>query len=272
MAADGSAEVRLTDDSGTDGTPAWSPDGRTIVFVSDRTGSDQIWLMNADGSGQTQLTHGEGANQVPAYSPDGTRIAFVSDRSGSVEVWSMAADGTDLRNLTRSPSRANGQWSVGWSPDGRSIIYASSALPSAENLPIVRVDLGAAGALLEALVLASVALLLVGLGPPLGTFAFVLGLTVALAAFVSDEWRFVPAAILGGLAIDLLLARVDSRHRPFVAAAGLPAALVLGLGATLIVTGSLGWTPTLWLGVAAASAGIGLGLASLTRWSARRSA
>jgi hypothetical protein len=41
------------------------------------------------------------------------------------------------------------------------------------------------------------------------------------------------------------------------------------MGATLIVTGSLGWTPTLWLGVATASAGIGLGLAALSSWTAR---
>ena len=58
---DGSNQVQLTVAAGDNYMPASSPDGRFIVFVSDRKGSSNIWRMNADdGSEPTQLTHGDG--------------------------------------------------------------------------------------------------------------------------------------------------------------------------------------------------------------------
>src|SRR5262245_15512742 len=59
MRADGSFRRRLTDDASIDANPAWSPDGREIVFRSDRSvEGTELWKMNADGSGQVQLTFG----------------------------------------------------------------------------------------------------------------------------------------------------------------------------------------------------------------------
>ena len=52
---DGSGLQRLTNDPANDGLPTWSPDGRSIAFVSDRGGAWAIWVMNADGTGQTAL-------------------------------------------------------------------------------------------------------------------------------------------------------------------------------------------------------------------------
>jgi Tol biopolymer transport system component len=100
--------------------PMWSPDGRRIVFVSDRTEDDEIWVMNADGSGQRNLSRSKGSDYVPFWSPDGSRIAFTSDRGDDPEVYVMNADGTDQVDVTRSPGIDLGP---AWSPDGTKIAY-----------------------------------------------------------------------------------------------------------------------------------------------------
>ena len=58
--------------------PAWSPDGRTIVFVSWRDGNGEVYAMDADGSTPRNLTRNPAKDVRPAWSPDGRRIAFVS--------------------------------------------------------------------------------------------------------------------------------------------------------------------------------------------------
>ena len=59
--------VALTDGKSRDDQPAWSPDGRYIAFVSERTGDAEIFLMRADGSGQTRLTRAPGADWLPRW-------------------------------------------------------------------------------------------------------------------------------------------------------------------------------------------------------------
>ena len=58
--------------------PAWSPDGRTIVFVSWRDGNGEVYAMDADSSSPRNLTQDPAKDVRPAWSPDGRRIAFVS--------------------------------------------------------------------------------------------------------------------------------------------------------------------------------------------------
>ena len=82
--------------------PAWSPDGRTIVFVSGRDGNGEVYAMNADGSEPRNLTQHPANDVRPAWSPEGRRIAFVSRRDGNSEIYVMNADGSGKRNLTRS--------------------------------------------------------------------------------------------------------------------------------------------------------------------------
>ena len=76
----GSGERRLTDASGLDGFPAWSPDGERLAFVSDRDGGDdwEIYVMDADGSEQTRLTDTPEDEEFCGWSPDGERIAYVT--------------------------------------------------------------------------------------------------------------------------------------------------------------------------------------------------
>ena len=85
--ADGSAfsplaetEVWMTSNDDEDFMPAWSPDGASIVFASDRDGDDEIWSMRRDGSAQVALTRNTADDWGPAWSADGARIAFVSNR------------------------------------------------------------------------------------------------------------------------------------------------------------------------------------------------
>ena len=107
--------------------PAWSRDGRTIVFVSWRDGNGEVYAMDADGSGPRNLTQHPAKDVRPAWSPHGRRIAFVSQRDGNGEVYVMDADGSGKRNLTRD--RANDDYPT-WSPDGRKIAFLRSRLQS----------------------------------------------------------------------------------------------------------------------------------------------
>jgi Tol biopolymer transport system component len=107
--------------------PAWSRDGRTIVFVSWRDGNGEVYAMDADGSGPRNLTQHPAKDVRPAWSPDGRRIAFVSRRDGNGEVYVMNADGSQKRNLTRD--RANDDYPT-WSPDGRRIAFLRGRLHS----------------------------------------------------------------------------------------------------------------------------------------------
>lgn len=112
MNADGSGQTRLTYDEGNDGRPLWSPDGKTIIFDSDRGDPAEIYRMNADGSDQINLTHG-GDTGSPVWSFDGKQISFTSNRTGDDEIYVMNADGTNQTALTHSSGQEN--WST-WLP------------------------------------------------------------------------------------------------------------------------------------------------------------
>jgi TolB protein len=242
---------------------SWSPDGRHVLFVSDRTGNDEVWIAPAvAGTGEPrQLTENGAGDWVPVFSPDGSRIAFVSDRTGDSEVWTMAPDGSDPRNLSQHPNQIDGEWSVGWSPDGSRLVYASAPFAAPWSSVAVKWDLAAAEALLFAVTLALVAILLASLAAPFGSFTLVLTIIVGLSVAATERWGYLPAAILAGFLVDLLVRSLTPRRRTEAAAAALPALAVLAMGLTTGATGSLAWSLTLLLGVAVAAAMIGWGLA-----------
>ena len=73
----GGEATQLTDNGGSDFAPAWSADGKTIYFLSDRSGDNQLWAMNADGSKMRQLSHIEGGLEGFGAAPTGDRFFYV---------------------------------------------------------------------------------------------------------------------------------------------------------------------------------------------------
>lgn len=101
-------------------TPAPLPAGPpAIAYVSDRTGSPQIFLVSSDGSADVQLTN-TGRNEHPFWARDGSLVFFTSDRSGQMALWSMRADGSEQTQLFSAP----GAVSYSISPDGQHVAYA----------------------------------------------------------------------------------------------------------------------------------------------------
>lgn len=115
--------VQLTDNLANDWHPYWSLDGTQIVFTSDRSGNNDIWVMNADGSSPVQLTTNVASDSRPYWSPDGTQIVFESNRTGNGEIWKMNVDGSGLAQLT--VNAANDSHPT-WSPDGTRIAFQSN--------------------------------------------------------------------------------------------------------------------------------------------------
>ena len=120
--ANGDNLRQLTNNPAQDRYPAWSSDGRKIVFQSDCDGNPEIYVMNADGTNLTRLTAQSAPDQNPVWSPDGRKIAFQSDRDGNSEIYVMNADGTSKKCLTNHFAM---DWHPVWSPDGRKIAFQS---------------------------------------------------------------------------------------------------------------------------------------------------
>lgn len=93
---DGSSPVLLTDQP-QDTNPEISPDGSTVVFMSNRAGNWEIYRVDITGENLQALTSDSSSDGLPTWSPDGTKIAFVSNRDGEWSVWVMNPDGTSKR-------------------------------------------------------------------------------------------------------------------------------------------------------------------------------
>jgi Tol biopolymer transport system component/DNA-binding winged helix-turn-helix (wHTH) protein len=107
----------------TDMFPQFSPDGKRILYLSDRTGRTEVWVANEDGSNPMQLTSiNAPIVGAPRWSPDGERIVFDSNLGGRWEVYVIRAAGGPARRMTNDPAD---DCCGNWSRDGRWIYFMS---------------------------------------------------------------------------------------------------------------------------------------------------
>ncbi len=127
------ASQRLTRSLAADRQPAYSPDGRSIVFSSNRTGNLDLWLVNRESGELRQLTDDAAQDWDPGFTPDGRRVLFSSGRSGNLEIWSLDVDGSNARQVSTDGVDAENPTMT---PDGRWIVYTSG---NAQHLGLFRI-------------------------------------------------------------------------------------------------------------------------------------
>jgi Tol biopolymer transport system component len=126
-----------------DGRPAWSPDGKSIAFYSDRSGNADIWVMKADGSDPINLTaDNKEQNYFFAWSPNGDQIAYNSQSLGNqyMSVWVVNSDGTNAVDLTEQLNLSQQVFLMGdpaWSPKGDFITFPSQDDSGNESILII---------------------------------------------------------------------------------------------------------------------------------------
>jgi Tol biopolymer transport system component len=121
--------LRELTDNPNDSSPSYSPNGRLIVFSSNRdpgeTRGTHIYLMSRDGSGIRQLTSGEFFDLNPSFAPNGNSIVF--DRGGlqgrKTHIFSVSVAGTGLRQVS---DEAGGDYDPTYTPDGKLIVFVSN--------------------------------------------------------------------------------------------------------------------------------------------------
>jgi Tol biopolymer transport system component len=128
VAREGFKSSMVVASSRADGSPAFSPDGKKIVFGSDRTGFPEIWAADADGLNEVQLTNSSTYSGSPSWSPDGTRITFDCNESGHFEIYVMSANGGKPRRQTNGAADSA---VPRWSRDGKWLYFRS--VRSGEN-------------------------------------------------------------------------------------------------------------------------------------------
>ncbi len=99
----GGAATRITSGTAFDGNPAWSPDGKTIAFLSDRSGADNIWLVDADGSHPRALTKGDNTQYLsPRWMPDGKYVVVAKSSPNLFDLWLFHKDGGKGIKMTQT--------------------------------------------------------------------------------------------------------------------------------------------------------------------------
>jgi len=105
------------------GRASWSPDGKSIAFISNMSGRNNLWIVPSDGGFPVQLTVSDQRQTAPAWSPDGKWIAYQSDYDGDEQwdIFLVSPKTGKVVNLTQT--REIAELNPTWSPDGRYLAY-----------------------------------------------------------------------------------------------------------------------------------------------------
>jgi TolB protein len=112
---------RLTNSNAIDTEPSFSPDGKWLLFTSDRGGSPQIYRMSAGGGNAERMTFEGSYNVTPRYSPDGKSFVLIQRSQGRYSLALMEFASRQVQVLTDGQLDA----SPTFAPNGRLVLYAS---------------------------------------------------------------------------------------------------------------------------------------------------
>jgi len=113
------------------GRPTWSPDAKSVAFISNMSGRNNLWVVPTEGGFPTQLTVSDQRETAPTWSPDGKWIAYQSDYDGDEQwdIFLVSPKTGKVVNLTQT--REIAELNPAWSPDGRYLAYEVKAKTSA---------------------------------------------------------------------------------------------------------------------------------------------
>jgi TolB protein len=131
--AGGRYSLRVTDADGEGGqialgspdpiiSPAWSPDGKELAYVSFETRKAVVWLQSLATGQRRALADFRGSNSAPSFSPDGQSLVMTLSREGGSQLFLIRRDGSGLRRLTQSSAIDT---EAVFSPDGQQIFFVS---------------------------------------------------------------------------------------------------------------------------------------------------
>lgn len=103
-------------------SPAWSPDGKKLAYVSFQNGQAEIFIMNIYTGEREKVTSYPRHNGAPRFSPDGSKLALVLSKTGSLQVYTLDLNTRKLTQITRGRSNNTEPF---WHPDGKSLIFTS---------------------------------------------------------------------------------------------------------------------------------------------------
>lgn len=127
--ADGHRPVGILDSPQPILSPAWSPDGKKIAYVSFESGKPAIYIQTISTKDRVKVADYSGLNGAPAFSPDGGRLALTLSRDGNPEIYIMDIA---LGTLTRVTHNYAIDTEPRWTPDGQSLIFTSDRGGSAQ--------------------------------------------------------------------------------------------------------------------------------------------